>query len=165
MTDKSLATESLQASIDSIKAELGNGRLAIRGRRSGKTAALLEWVHEHNPGNTIVVCCNEITRDMVRCRYREMFPQDAQPLAVSIHRVSDKDVLGTNRKWSTDEVWPAAVVRKARSYARAEYVGGVGTPMCMDCFSGGWLTGEEGERPESPKPVFMQVSKGNGARG
>jgi hypothetical protein len=147
-------------SVRSIKAELAKGQVVIRDRQTGKTTALLEFVHEHDPANMIVVCCNRITKALILCRYREMFPKDARPSVISIHNVNDSDVRGTNRRWVTDEVWPAAVVRRARSYSWAEYAGGVGTPMCMDAFSGQWLTGEETEKPESPQPVFTQVSDG-----
>lgn len=148
-------------SVKSIKTELASGKLVTRDRQTGKTTALLEFVHEHDPANMIVICCNYPTKGLIERRYREMFPKDKWPSVISIHNVSDRDVRGTDRKWVTDEVWPAAVVRKAPSYAWAEYAGGVGTPMCMDRLSGEFLSYEEHEKPESPKlPVFAQVSDG-----
>lgn len=115
--------ESLRSSIDAIKAALAFRQVVLRGRQSGKTTALLEFVHEHDPGNMIIVVCNGITYDLTRQRYKYMFPQDPQHIIRSIHMVSNADVCGTNRKWVTDEVWPQAVVRKARSYGWAGYWG------------------------------------------
>lgn len=123
---------SLRASIASIKAELDKGLVVTRERQTGKTLALLEWIHENDPGNVIVVCLNHITKDLTRSRYRRMYPQDAQPTVVSIQSVSNHDVQGTNRRWVTDEVWPEAVTYRADSYRAAPYLGGVGTRQCMD---------------------------------
>jgi hypothetical protein len=157
IAEKLRRENSLRASIGSIKNELDKSQLAVRDRQSGKTSALIEWVHKHDSGNTIIVCCNENMKAIVRSRYREMFPLDKQPIVVSIHSISDHDVRGTNRKWVTDEVWPQAVIRKARSYASAEFAGGVGTASCMDAMSDQFLDYEENEKPESPKfPVLTQ---------
>jgi hypothetical protein len=151
----------LRASVESIKKELDEGRLVTRDRQTGKTLALLEWIHEHDPANMIVVCCNGIMKSILRSRYREMYPRDPQPIFEPIQSISGHNLRGTNRKWMTDEVWPAAVVRRSLSYIGAEYAGGVGTPQCMDILSGEFLSYEEGEKPESPKsPVFTQTSNG-----
>jgi hypothetical protein len=148
----------MRASIDSIKAELGKGEVVTRGRQTGKTTALLEFVRGNDPGNMIIVTCHENARQFLERRYREMYPGDYRPTFASLHRVNSQDVRGTRRRWATDEVWPRSVVNRVRDYEFAEFVGGVGTPMCMEDFSGVYLTGEDHERPESPKPVFMQVS-------
>jgi len=158
-----MATVSI-SSISSIKSELDRGQLVIRERQTGKTTALLEWVREHDPANMIVVCGNWNMRELARRRYCDIYPCEPQPIFQSVHSVSDRDVCGTMRKWVTDEVWPRAVMLRAFSYVGADYCGGVGTPMCMDNFSGMYLTYAENEKPELPQlsesPVFMQVSDG-----
>lgn len=123
---------SMRVSIDSIKAELGKGEVVTRGRQNGKTAALLEFVHEHDSGHVIIIVCNWSQRAHTSHRYRELYPNDAQPIVVCIQNVSDADVVGTSRKWVTDEVWPDAVKERAGAYEALDYFGGVGTPMCMD---------------------------------
>ncbi len=121
--------------MDSIKSELGKGRVVSRSRQTGKTLALMEYVHENNPGMAIVVTCNGMEKERMRKKYRAMFPGDDQPIFVSVQMVNYTDVCGTNRRWATDEVWPETVVRRAPGYELAPYLGGVGTPMCMDMHS------------------------------
>ena len=126
---------SMRVSIDSIKSELGKGNVVTRDRQQGKTTALLEFVHEHNPGNIIIVVPNWRMEELTKRRYRELFPQDPRPSVRSLGVVTDIDVRGSNREWVTDEIWPDVVKRKAESYAYVNYLGGVGTPMCMNLHS------------------------------
>jgi hypothetical protein len=122
-------------STESIKVELGKGVVVTRSRQAGKTHALLEFVRGNDPGNTIVVACNNGERINSERRYREMYPDDYRPVFTCIGRVKNEDVLGTCRRWVTDEVWPDAVIERANAYETHEYLGGVGTPYCMDMHS------------------------------
>lgn len=127
--------EAMRKSIDEIKTELANGGargIVSRSRRTGKTSALLEFVHENDPGNMIVVSCNSARAASVKFQYKDLFPDDVQPMFTTVHCVNNRDVRGTTRRWVSDEVWPGAVVRKAPSYEFAQHLGTVGTPMCMD---------------------------------
>jgi hypothetical protein len=125
----------MRESVEAIKAELGKGEVVVRNRQSGKTTAILEFIHENDPGYMVLVVCSPVIKDHTKRKYREFYPNDDQPVVVSIHQVSAMDVLGSNRCWVTDEVWPQAVIRKARGYAHAKYLGGVGTLQCMDMHS------------------------------
>ena len=128
-------TKEMRDSIDSIKAELESGGargIVARERQSGKSTALLEFVHEHDPANMIVVCCNWQMRQFMKGRYKTTFPNDPIPYFVSIQNVKDSDICGTNRRWVSDEVWPGSVVDIAHAYELAPHLGTVGTPMCMD---------------------------------
>lgn len=128
----------MRESIEAIKAELKNGGargIVVRPRQTGKTIALLEFVHENDPGNMIVVTCNTNTAEHMRYSYKQLFPEDAQPTFKPYHRVDNRDVLGSTRRWVTDEIWPGAVVKNAPAYELHEHLGTVGTPMCMDIHS------------------------------
>jgi len=161
---EAMKASDLRPSTILIKRALGKGEVVTRERQTGKTTALLEFVHEHDPGNVIIVVCNGMTRDWTKDRYRKLFPQDPQPIVKSIQTLNEADLMGTRRRWCTDEVWPRAVTNRCRAYEFAPYLGGVGTPMCMVDFSDAYLTGAEGEVPENPKPVFAQVSDGRKRR-
>lgn len=155
-----MKVEDLRPSVIRIKRALRDGIVVLRERQSGKTTALLEFVHEHDPGNVNVIVCDLNTAHFMKCRYKETYPNDPQPSFISVQNVSDTDVRGTKRNWVTDEVWPEAVIRKAQDYEYVPFLGGVGTAMCMERFSGVFLTGFQEEKPESRKPVFMQMSDG-----
>jgi hypothetical protein len=128
----------MRESIDAIKAELESGGargVVVRSRQIGKTLALLEFVHENDPGNMVVIACNVMESDHIAHIYKKIFPDDSQPKFVSFQSVDDRHVIGTNRRWVTDEIWPGAVVRKSRAFELAPHLGTVGTPMCMDMHS------------------------------
>jgi len=126
----------MRASVDSIKAELRSGEsLVTRGRQTGKTLALLEYIHETVGGDVNLIVCNGIQADLIARKYREMFPEDKQPRVRSISNADGTDLIGSDRGWATDEVWPSDVVRKAWIYETQTFVGGVGTPMCVDMHS------------------------------
>jgi hypothetical protein len=128
----------MRESIDSIKAELKSGGargVVVRSRQTGKTLALLEFVHENDPGNMVVIACNVMQSDRMAHIYKQIFPDDSQPKFVSFQTVDDRCVVGANRRWVTDEIWPGAVVRKSRVFEFAPHLGTVGTPMCMDMHS------------------------------
>lgn len=125
-------TTDIRASIDSIKAELGKGVVVTRARQTGKTTALLEFVRDNDPGNMIVISCHDLQRQLTEQRYREMYPDDYRPTFTSIRRIKETDMLGIRRRWVTDEVWPDAVIERVEAYGWHEYLGGVGTAMCMD---------------------------------
>ena len=125
----------LRKSIDEIKSELGKGEVVCRPRQTGKTAALLEFIHEHNPGNVNIIVINFHTQHWLKSRYKELYPQDQQPWIIPIDIVNDHNVRGTTREWVTDEIWPSAVIRKAGDYEYVNFLGGVSTPMCMDMHS------------------------------
>jgi hypothetical protein len=126
----------MRESIDSIKAELGKGKVVIRPRQTGKTAALLEVIHENSPGMVDVFTCHANEAERFRRLYKEMFPGDEQPRIFPFQWALSERVRGTTgRKWATDEVWPDAVINKAHEYKFVTYFGGVGTPMCMDMHS------------------------------
>ena len=123
----------MRQSIDSIKAELGEGKVVCRSRQTGKTAALLEYIHENGRGLVDVFTCNANQKHYLECAYKERFPEDEQPRFFSIQSAMNARVAGTTgRKWATDEVWPESVVRRASDYEYITFLGGVGTPMCMD---------------------------------
>ena len=128
----------MRESIDSIKAELESGGargVVVRSRQTGKTFALLEFVHENDPGNMVVIVCNAMESDHMARLYKKIFPDDNQPKFVSFQSVDGRHVTGTNRRWVTDEIWPGSVVRKSRAFELAPHLGTVGTPMCMDMHS------------------------------
>ncbi len=118
-------------SVDLIKAALGKGEFVSLPRETGKTTALLEFVHERDPGNVIVIVRSWGKKCMMQSRYKQMYPKDPQPSFISIYDVKNTDVWGTNRKWVTDEVLPSAVVKNAEGYRWVPFLGGVGTPLCM----------------------------------
>ena len=121
----------IRESIDSIKAELGNGKMVIRARQTGKTTALFEFIHEHEPGSVNVITCSTPMAHLLKDRYREQYRDDQQPSFIPIEWVNNVDVRGTTRRWATDEVWPSAVIKRAPNYEYVDYIGGVGTPLCM----------------------------------
>lgn len=126
----------MRASIDSIKAELGKGKVVSRSRQTGKTAALLEFIHEHFSGMVDLFVCNSHTAEHIKRCYRNMYPNDEQPRIFPAEKALNERIRGiTGRPWATDEVWPDAVIRKASDYEYHTYLGGVGTPMCMDLHS------------------------------
>jgi hypothetical protein len=126
----------IRESVDSIKAELGNregkGQLVIRPRQTGKTAALFEFIHEHEPGNINVITCNVRIAHIMKRRYRDQYRDDLQPSFIPLELVSNRDVRGTNRRWVTDEVWPESVIKRAPDYKYVDCIGGFGTPLCME---------------------------------
>ena len=126
----------MRASVDSIKAELRDGvRVVTRERQTGKTLALMEHIHETAGGDVRLVTFNMDMADYFVRRYRAMSPEDKLPKAIAIGFVDGSKVEGTDQAWATDEVWPEAVTRKAWCYMALPFLGGVGTPMCMDMHS------------------------------
>ena len=126
----------MRESVDSIKAELnereGKLQLVIRPRQTGKTTALFEFIHEHEPGNVNVITCNVQQAHIMKDRYREQYRDDPQPSFIPIKWVSNRDVRGTTRRWATDEVWLSSVIKRAPDYEYVDCIGGVGTPLCME---------------------------------
>ena len=127
----------MRESIEAIKAELGKGCVVYRERQTGKTTALMEYIHGCAPlsADIIVVVCNLNEAYCFAHLYRELYPRDGQPCVRSIQTVKSCDVAGTDRCWVTDEVWPHAVVDRVSSYEWHTYLGGVGTSMCMNLHS------------------------------
>lgn len=126
----------MRKSIDEIKAELGLGRVVCRPRQTGKTTALLEFVHEYCSGFCYFVTCNYNMADILTRQYKKRYPDDEQPIFLTLDHLRGRGVIeGRPRCWVTDEVWPEAVERKQDSIVTLTYLGGVGTPMCMDMHS------------------------------
>ena len=137
-------TSEMRASIDSIKAELANGdetsgegRLVTRDRQTGKTLALLEFIHEYARGFVYYVTIDQNTAMRLQVEYHRMYPTDEQPIVLSIKTMNFMRVAGRDRCWVTDEVWPGAVKRKIPQLEMLTFLGGVGTPLCMDLHSHG----------------------------
>lgn len=124
-------------SMDRIKAKLGKGEVVCGPRQTGKTTALLEYIHEKMPlsSSIIVVTCNIMEARRLMRVYKELYPGDGQPIVKSLAWVKNTDVVGTAHCWVTDEVWPTSVVENAPDYECCTYLGGVGNPMCMDLHS------------------------------
>jgi hypothetical protein len=126
----------MRESVDSIKAELGEregkGQLVIRPRQTGKTTALFEYIHEHEPGNVNVITCNVRMAQLMKQRYKEQYCDDPHPSFIPLEWVNNRDVRGTTRRWATDEVWPSSVIKRAPDYEYVDFLGGVGTPLCME---------------------------------
>ena len=124
----------MRESIDSIKAELGKGKVVIRPRQTGKTAALLELIHENLPQTFDIFVAHSNMAEWTKRRYKEMYPDDEQPRIFSYQNARNERIRGTiGRKWATDEIWPSAVVNVAPDYEfNATFYGGVGTMICMD---------------------------------
>lgn len=126
----------IRASFDSIKAELGKGEVATAERQTGKTTALMEFVHEYCSGFCYVVTCHRMEADRWGHKYRQMFPGDKQPVVVTLRGLRGFGVIeGRPRCWVTDEIWPDAAVRHCPGLGVLTYLGGVGTPMCMEMHS------------------------------
>ena len=129
-------TTDMRTSIDSIKAELGKGKVVTRGRQTGKTTALLEFVHEYASGFCYIVVCNSNTMALTADKYRHLYPEDEQPVILTLGYLRRQTgVVGRPRCWVTDEVWPSAAERKDPALTLLNFLGGVGTPMCMDAHS------------------------------
>ena len=132
----------MRESIESIKAELGKGKLVIRARQTGKTTALLEFVHERCAGFCYIFACNEVMADIMKRNYREMFPEDEQPIIKmapsQLRGLGGRGILVEKnpRCWLTDEVWPSAEAIASDEVTGLKFLGGVGTPMSMDQHSG-----------------------------
>lgn len=130
-------TEDMRKSIDSIKDELRlNPRGPVcRGRQTGKTIALMEYIHEKCAGDCFLVTVNINIAKLLERKYREMFPKDTRPTFLSYYSLRDVCVAGTNKEWATDEIWPESVVKENENFRFLNFLGGVGTPMCMDLHS------------------------------
>jgi hypothetical protein len=123
------------ASIDSIKAQLGKGEVVSRERQSGKTIALAEFVHEQCGGFCIVITCNPNEREYFAHYYKARFGSDKKPHVLTLDSLRHACLDGGPRHWVTDEIWPSAAIRNSMSLEYLEFLGGVGTPMCMDMHS------------------------------
>lgn len=135
----------MRESIDAIKAELdhgikhnadGGGHLVNRDRASGKTAALFEFLHDYCGGFCYLVVCNPVMRELTERRYKQDYPEDEQPVVVTLDRLRSRSLSkGRSRVWATDEVWPSDVMKADPEFRTLTYIGGVGTPYCMDAAS------------------------------
>ena len=104
----------MRESIDSIKQELGKGVVVVRSRQTGKTTALLESIHENSPGSFDVFTGHVNMAELLKRRYKQMYPDDQQPNFCPYQYARNERVRGTTgRKWATDEIWPSAVVTVA----------------------------------------------------
>jgi hypothetical protein len=129
---RSVGLSTLAESINSIKAELGKGVVVHRDRRTGKTLALLGFVHEYCSGFCYIVTGNHIMAKEIEYQYRHMFPDDEKPIVLTLDRVRDGCADGRPRCWVTDDVWPWVVERNSMTFETMEFLGGVGTSECMD---------------------------------
>ena len=126
----------MRKSVDEIKAEFAKGvRVVTRDRQTGKTLALMEYIHEQTGGDAILVVCNFREKERVIDAYQAMFPDDKQPKVIALGHVQSGNVLGRDQPFATDEVWPKDVVKKAGAYEYQRFLAGVGTPKCMDMHS------------------------------
>jgi hypothetical protein len=128
----------MRYSIDSIKAELGKGEVVTRGRQTGKTVALMEFIHEYCSGFCYIVVPNFRMAEWTEHQYRHLFPDDEKPLCVPLGRLGPQGtgtVKGRPLCWVTDEVWPGAAEQREEELRRLTFLGGVGTPYCMDMHS------------------------------
>jgi hypothetical protein len=127
----------MRASIESIKAELGTGEIVMRTRCTGKTTALLEFVHEYCSGFCYLVTCTPVMAEITKHRYKELYPDDEQPIICTLSRLRGQSGLthGRPRAWVTDEVWPSAAEQAENSLGDLTFLGGVGTVECMEMHS------------------------------
>lgn len=123
---------SMRLSMDSIKAKLRDESLVTRDRQTGKTTALLEYVHERCAGKCFIIVPRLNVANFTSDNYRKRYPEDEKPRVLALSCISDRDALGSNLPWVTDEVWPESVAKKAPAFKYLTWIGGVGTPMCMD---------------------------------
>lgn len=126
----------IRENIECIKQELGKGRVAVHPRNTGKTTALLEFVHEHAGGLVYIVTCNTSQAKHISKVYGRLFPDDDKPVVLSINNLTMKQIYGRPRCWVSDEVWPEAVCNALASFQELEYLGGVGSAISMDIHSG-----------------------------
>lgn len=126
----------MRASIDSIKAELGKGEVVTRERQTGKTTALLEFVHEYASGFCYIVVPNSNMAHLTADKYRRLYPDDERPIILTFQYLRNQtSVVGRPQCWVTDEVWPSAAERQDEALTLLTFLGGVGTSMCMDMHS------------------------------
>lgn len=135
LKQRRVGLSTLAESINSIKAELGKGVVVHRDRRTGKTLALLGFVHEYCSGFCYIITCNPISVKEIERTYRDLFPDDEQPIVLTLDRVRHHCAEGRPRCWFTDDVWPWAVERNSITFETMEFLGGVGTSECMDFHS------------------------------
>jgi hypothetical protein len=135
-------TAALTESINSIKQELLAGAkaevpaLVTRDRQTGKSTALMEFVHEYCKGLCAIITCTSGMAQVTTRKYHELYPNDAKPLVLALTRLDNEVLMGRQlRGWATDEIWPSAAIRKAPVLEALTFLGGVGTPLCMDTHS------------------------------
>ena len=120
--------DSLRASIDSIKAELGKGEMVWRSRRSGKTTALMEFIHENYKGECFIACRGENMAYHFRRRYRRMYPGDVLPR--TLNALGQINVCGQTGSWATDEVYARWLIQQSFTGLEGlDFIGGVGSEI------------------------------------
>lgn len=119
--------DSLRASIDSIKAELGKGEMVWRSRRSGKTTALMEFVHEKFQGDCIVVTISFHLADYWLLVYGKSYPFDTRPRVLAV--LGRLNFMGHRyAPVVTDEVTPSYLEEHSTGFREClKFFGGVGS--------------------------------------
>jgi hypothetical protein len=70
---------------------------------------------------------------IIQGRYKELYPDDEKPIVCTLDRLRGEGLTqGMPRVWLTDEVWPDVAENVENDLKGLTFLGGVGTPKCMD---------------------------------
>ncbi len=117
--------ENIKLSIIRIKQTLRwfPGLVLGLGRQVGKTQAILEVIHDDFHGEGYVYSMNQTLSAACRLRYKDMYPNDPQPVFVS----SPSHVRGNPRNIWADEWWGIPIPDRRDLLATGRVMARIGT--------------------------------------
>lgn len=109
-----------------IKEKLAKGEFAHFPRQTGKSEALLEFIHDEHSGEAIVICMNSDMAHVMIWRYQKKYPGENVP-SFCTGESAENNIRGNSKPVYLEEphLLPGRAVREAINSGRL--AGGVGS--------------------------------------
>lgn len=92
----------IEYKIEEIKAVLEKKEFALFNRQTGKSTALIEFVHDHHGAEAVVICADNKTAGMMARLYNQKFPNEELPVFCGPF-LADRCIRGNAKKIFIDE--------------------------------------------------------------